>query len=129
MLIKIANCLRRAGAAYRPGYRRCPPGWKVTHHAGDDLVAHLLFVAGLLDKTIGGLVRGVGAVPDFRPAEDRQRGTRQSAAGSLGQVELAAAILVGLIARRAEIQGRVMWLSNDNRRSCISLACLITSSG
>ena len=61
---------------------------------------------GLFDKTVGGLVRGVGAVPDFRPAEDRQRGARQSAAGGLGQVELAAAILVGLVARRAEIQGQ-----------------------
>ncbi len=78
---------------------------EVAHHAGNDLVADLLLVARLVDETGGGFVRGVGAVPDFRPAENRQRCTGQATTVGFDQVELAAAVLVDLIAGGAEILG------------------------
>ena len=46
---------------------------EVAHHALDDPVAGFALVAGFLDEAGGGAVRRVGAVPHFRPAEDRQR--------------------------------------------------------
>ena len=77
---------------------------KVAHHARDDLIARFLLVARRLDKPCGGAVRCVGSVPDFRPAENRQCCTGQPSLGGLGQVELARAVLVGFIARCAELQ-------------------------
>jgi len=76
----------------------------VANHAGEDLVAHLLLLARFVDEGGGRAMGGVRAIPDFRPAEDRQRSAREATAAGLDQVELAAAILVGLLAFGAEVQ-------------------------
>ncbi|MNC26405.1 hypothetical protein D3C75_745350 [compost metagenome] len=47
----------------------------------------------------------VGTVPDFRPAENRQRRPGQTPATGLDQVELAFTILVDFVAGGAEIHG------------------------
>ncbi len=60
---------------------------------------------GLVDKACGRFVGRVGAVPQFGPAENRQRRPRQASATGLGQVELAAAVLVRFMACGAEVQG------------------------
>ena len=78
---------------------------KIAHHAGDDGVARLLLVACGLDKASGRTMGGIGAVPDFRPAKDGQRGTRQASLGRFDQIELTGAILVGFIAGSAELKG------------------------
>jgi hypothetical protein len=77
---------------------------EVADHAADDLVAHLLLVARGVDEAGGGAVRGVGAVPDFRPAENGQRGARQAPAVGLDQVELGRAVLVQFVAGAAQVQ-------------------------
>ncbi|MNJ59060.1 hypothetical protein D3C77_547230 [compost metagenome] len=60
---------------------------------------------GFVNKAWRGAVWGIGAVPQLRPAEDRQCGARQSTLPGLYQVELAAAILVGFVAGAAKAQG------------------------
>ncbi|MNM94639.1 hypothetical protein D3C81_1070500 [compost metagenome] len=77
---------------------------EVSDHAGDDLVAPFLFLPGGIDEAGSGAVRGIRAVPDFRPAEHGQGGTREAAAVGLGQVELARAILVHFVPLAAHAQ-------------------------
>ncbi|MNP38984.1 hypothetical protein D3C76_1325350 [compost metagenome] len=77
---------------------------KVAYQPGNDFVAHFLLVARFFDEAGSGFVRCVRAVPDFRPAEHRQRCGGKPATAGLDQVELAFAVLVGFVTGRAEIQ-------------------------
>ncbi|MCY1410834.1 hypothetical protein D9M71_262110 [compost metagenome] len=76
---------------------------EVAHHRADDLVAGFLLVSGLVDETGGRAMGRVGTVPDFRPAENRQRRPGQAPASGLDQVELAFAVLVDFVAGGAEV--------------------------
>ncbi|MNV32200.1 hypothetical protein D3C71_1235310 [compost metagenome] len=78
---------------------------EVTHHRADDLVAGFLLKAGFVDEAGGRAMGRVGTVPDFRPAENRQRRPGQTPATGLDQVELAFTILVDFVAGGAEIHG------------------------
>ncbi|MNN67001.1 hypothetical protein D3C81_1826070 [compost metagenome] len=52
-------------------------------------------------------MRGVGAIPQFGPAEHRQCRAGETPTGGLGQVELGAAVLVGFRTRGAVVDGHV----------------------
>ncbi|MNN05451.1 hypothetical protein D3C81_1182110 [compost metagenome] len=78
---------------------------EVADHRADDLITHFLLVPGFVDKAGSRTVRGIGAIPQLRPAENSQGGARQPALTGLDQVELAAAVLVGFVASTAKAQG------------------------
>ncbi|MNG36897.1 hypothetical protein D3C84_1240790 [compost metagenome] len=59
---------------------------------------------GFVDKTRGRAVRGIRAVPQFRPAEDGQGRAGQASLPGLDQVELAVPVLVDFIAGAAQVQ-------------------------
>ena len=77
---------------------------KVAHHRGDDPVAGFLFVACGFDETRRGTVRGVGAIPYFRPAKNGQRRPGQTTFCRFDQIKLPRPVFVGLIACGAEFK-------------------------